>query len=389
MQKTATSIIGIFLILFVFIDSALAGDIMNIDGVVNEKQIELDLLEDKSSQLTISEILESRFPVTVQGPLDIAFSKSSFWGRFKLINTTNKSKTMYLAVMPFGIDNLDLYIKNEDGTYVKKQVGRQVPKTLDTSSHYQPTIKFEVSPGTHAFYLRIVSGGDVRPTLTIFDENSYLTLIQNTDLILGILLGVLFLMIAYNSMLWLNFKTKAYGYYIGYLAFFILGTMVSSGIAAFLIHPNSNGGIFASQGLHWGECGVMMFSCLFTIEFLQMKIYHPRLARILLWTSMAIAVCAVVMPILRVSWINLIIFQFFGIPLMIYAGYKSAMRGYRPAKFYLISWGAFSVGAAVWITAKLGIIDFTFYSAYIPGYGSALECLFLAVALGIRCGLAN
>lgn len=163
--------------------------------------------------------------------------------------------------------------------------------------------------------------------------------------------------------------------------------MISSRYAAFYLYPDTAGGFLGQQGLHLGICGVMMFSCLFARAFLNTQTLVPTVDRVLQGLAWFFLGAMVLMPLFGIGHINYIVYQVIAIPVMLGAGYMAMKKGYRPAKFYLISWSFFIIGAGVWIAANLGLVDFTYYLSYAPGYGTAAECLLLAIALGDKMRL--
>src|SRR5690606_7429078 len=59
-------------------------------------------------------------------------------------------------------------------------------------------------------------------------------------------------------------------------------------------------------------------------------------------------------------------------------------KGYAPARLFLLSWAMFLGGTAVFTLVAFGVIPKTFYTEYGVQIGSALEMLFLSIALSYR-----
>src|SRR5690606_2843976 len=59
-------------------------------------------------------------------------------------------------------------------------------------------------------------------------------------------------------------------------------------------------------------------------------------------------------------------------------------KQYAPARLFLLSWAMFLAGTAIYTLVAFGVIPKTFYTEYGVQLGSALEMLFLSVALSYR-----
>src|SRR5690606_19425777 len=59
-------------------------------------------------------------------------------------------------------------------------------------------------------------------------------------------------------------------------------------------------------------------------------------------------------------------------------------RGYKPARLFLLAWGAFLLGTGMIAAVAFGLLPKNFVTAYGVQFGSALEMLLLSIALGYR-----
>lgn len=391
MMKHLIQNLNIIMISLAFRGLGLASEIPStvIEGPLDDVWLHVELLEDPDHSLTINDVVSEKktFKDVGPGPLNIEFTKSAFWGKFKLENPTKEDITVFLHMYPFYVDILDLYIPTQTGQFKRESIGDKIPVADQKTPERHPWIELKVSPGVSTYYFRVFSGGEGQPILSVMDKAASAKRTQNDNNIISILIGILSGMLIYNTILWAFFRTKVYGYYVAYMASFLVGTLSSSRYAAVYLYPHSNGGLFGDYGLHLGITGVMIFACLFAIEFLDLKKHLPKIEKTLKGSVVTFAVLLFLMPALGNGNLNVIVFQFVALPLMIYSGFYRALKGYRPAVFYLISWSFFIVGAMVWTIATLNVIPFTFAVSFAPGYGTALECMILALALGDKMRL--
>ena len=366
--------------------SAAFGSVLSVDGTVDEVFLDFDTFEDPSGLLTIDDVAsatyEKFFHSSPLGKLDKGFSDSSFWLRFKISNSEKLPKKIYLTTNIYAIDRLDIF-RPENGGFTTDAVGDRIPMVDREFPYRAPTLVFEVpSGGETTYYLRVKSSRQINHLFWIYDEESYFAMMQAIDFIASLLLGIFTIMIVYNGMLWLFFRTPAYGYYVAYMIAFTLGTLVSTGYGAAFLFPETDGGVLADYGLHVGVCLVMAFSLQFTKAFLNLRVVSPKIGRFLVYLSWFFMACIPLMPLIDSAELNLMVYQILGLPLILYSGGLALYRGYRPAKFFVIAWSFFVLGAVGWIFANMGWIEFNIWVAFSPGYGTALECMFLSLALG-------
>lgn len=60
------------------------------------------------------------------------------------------------------------------------------------------------------------------------------------------------------------------------------------------------------------------------------------------------------------------------------------LRGYQPARFFLVAWATFLVGALVYGLQKAGLLPRAFVTEYMYQIGTAAEVVLLSLALGDR-----
>jgi diguanylate cyclase (GGDEF)-like protein len=69
---------------------------------------------------------------------------------------------------------------------------------------------------------------------------------------------------------------------------------------------------------------------------------------------------------------------------MIALGILSALAGSRPARYYVIAWGAFLAGSIVFLLKNFGLVPHTFLSQHSWQLGALLEMILLSMTLSSR-----
>ncbi len=75
---------------------------------------------------------------------------------------------------------------------------------------------------------------------------------------------------------------------------------------------------------------------------------------------------------------------FVSVTFMIALGIVSLMAGSRPARFYVIAWGAFLAGSIVFLFKNFGLVPHTFMSQHSWQVGALLEMILLSMTLSHR-----
>ncbi len=74
----------------------------------------------------------------------------------------------------------------------------------------------------------------------------------------------------------------------------------------------------------------------------------------------------------------------FGVIFMITLGIVSLLAGSRPARPYVIAWGAFLAGSIVFLLKNFGVVPHTFFTQHSWQVGSLLEMILLSMTLSSR-----
>ena len=69
---------------------------------------------------------------------------------------------------------------------------------------------------------------------------------------------------------------------------------------------------------------------------------------------------------------------------MIALGIVSLLAGSRPARFYVIAWGAFLAGSIIFLFKNFGLVPHTFMSQHSWQVGALLEMILLSMTLSHR-----
>jgi len=210
------------------------------------------------------------------------------------------------------------------------------------------------------------------------DKDFYKGIAEGFDmqLFLGMILGVILMAAIYNGAMYFYNRHRSFLYYtLMQLSMFAL-LLDYSGIFVY-----DQGSFFCRNRIYESLISLTtaLFATLFTIKFLDIEKYLPKLYVFLRFTTGAI-VADMVLSIFYKSLIHeFYLYPFFMLPFL-YAGYRRVKDGYKPARFYLAGWILFT--ASVFLNVfHIGYKYYTIDPLYI---GSAIEAILFSLALSYK-----
>jgi len=352
-------------------------------------------LEDKEGKLTIQEILKEEKQEKFQKNNKFLFNQtataSAYWIKFKVNNHTDKD--IWLALNRSFILLIDFYAPDNSGNYTKAiQTGalrpfEQRPYSL-INGFWLPLNKANDNQ-TKTYYIRIKSHFALDLPLQIGTLSKLHQQKTRLDNLSTVFIGLMFIMILYNSFLSVITKDKIYFFYTGYL-FFI--TLVSTFLNSYPIVE-----YFTAYQIQffWHDYfsvwfyPVMIFSVFFCIHYLDLKNNLPKAESIIKWVLLSyLIVIFLNLTNLSSLWIIVSLEQL--IPLAINiacittAFYLFFFKKLKRARYYLLGWSFFFIGVIFLIASSNGLITFNIYLRNATYFGTAMEVWMFSLALGDR-----
>ena len=355
--------------------------------------LHLDLLEDKEGSWTLEDVMSFKFDdIFVASEQKVPFfpsSKSVYWARLKINMQVEDGRDwliwiarsmpsrLYIPTVKSGYLQTDTdplapfserKIKNPDFVF-------DLPKTLDHSKY----VYIRVEPsflGYVSIEIKILSEKD-------FSQNysSYL-------LIQGIYYGFIIVMVFYNLFIYFAVRESSYFYYVVYTAMFGPFMFSMDGLSFQYLWPDMP---------YWNLFAfaiMMSLSVSFSIRFFQMflgtKAHTPSLHKVcnivvLLWltsipiTIIYIQIVMALFPLLGLATIAISVSVF-----------RSRIKqGSRAAKLLTIAFSFLIAGDFVFALSGLGVLPLNGFTTYGLQIGSAMEVVFLSLALADRINTMN
>lgn len=342
---------------------------------------------DSTNRITMDDILSPGSNLQFQKRPDYQNKdfkpNTSYWIRYPLRHSPETSKIWLLEFYDQTIDHIEVYLPLPNGGYEKVVMGDAVPFEHRTLHHKN----FEVLLPAHTdsvavYYFKIRSHefADMRIALRSIDRFVYYAL--NEYLLFGTFYGMILIISLYNFLVYLAIREIKNIYYICYIISVGLYAITLDGIGFQYLWPNNPG---------WNDYvgGITLYSLIFwalvfTRRFLSSKTTSPKLdqgllAMIVLRTGYFLFAAFFKPSLFAYRFIDLI-----SLSLIFYTGISVWVRGYRPARFFVIAYGFLFTGFFIRGLVYLNLLPFTTLTHYSLHISFGIEMLFLTFALGDR-----
>ena len=317
------------------------------------------------------------------------YSSDTYWVRFKLRNEGHLTNHWLLELVYVNLQYVDLYLPSPEGEgYIARQTGMLRPfSTRDIANHH---IVFDIPlpfEAEQTFYMRFQSGSSMTLPLTLWLPETFFQASTQEQLFLGMFYGAFLIMLIYYLFLLYLLRESIYLYYTCFLASGILLFTSYDGITSQYLWPN-----WYTLNLYAVPVFFILFLAsiiMFSDAFLEAGTRNPKLHRLDMLALAGWGICLLLVPFTSYHFIfNLIApYGVVSLGLATVAGSISWQGGYRPARFFLLSWIGFIIGGILLLLVRLNFIPSTSFTEQLVRPGILWLMAFWAIALADRINL--
>lgn len=363
-------------------------------GIVLSRHAQV--LEDREGRLTLADLLDT---VHAWAPHDddtfnFGFTTSTWWVRVSLRNADAHEVQRVLDVGSTLQDAVDLYVvrsgADEAGAPRIDHIehiatGDRRPFNARPVATRVPSLPIRFAGGEQLdVYVRLATHDGLHEAvaLKLWPPSDYARAEQTENLMFGLYYGALGTVLAYNLFLFVSTRQRSFGLYVAYVSAFLFWSFTFRGYAFQYLWPDSP--VFNNQVLPIAAAACYCTFSVFMISYLDTRRALPAgLHRTVVGSAIGNALC--VTPALFNHYaLSFAMSIPFGVTLMVSAfasGLVLLRRGSRPARFFLISFAALTVGVIVYYLRVLGLVPSNVVTENFLQFGSAAEVLLLAFGL--------
>lgn len=378
----------LFLLLFPLFFSLQAAVLQLHNDSSSSIESAIEYLEDHDGNITLKEVEKSSFtPYAKERSVNFGFTKSVYWFRIDLNNLDpNQNKKWWLKIDYPLLECIDLYLIKNDGKILKYQrMGTSEPfATREVASHHFISELPLKNVADSVLYLRVSTQSSMQLPMAVLSSEDLFAELEQNNLFVGIYYGFFIIILLYNIVLFIYTLDRNYIRYILFLVSFILWQLSFDGLGIKYIWGDNH------WMIEYGSSVFIVLSSFFALyfsrHFLNTPRYAPRIDKIILLMmgiSMAMVIASSILPYGTVIPINALLASIMPIVLLA-AGLLVMRHEYLAARFYVAGWSSFLIATIIFAFNKFDLIPSFYGINHVQQIGSAIEMIFLSLALAHR-----
>ncbi len=343
---------------------------------------QIEYFEDPSNQLTFNQIRQVKFTKSSKTSLNSGYSNSKFWYKIKL-KSLAKSRWIF-NISGTLVDQIGFYeiFKNGD---IKHRV----------SGDFYPFSNREIKAPTFSFYMNFqeIEERDLIISIKSNDTKQFSFLVRSeayfNSAIYEIMFrwffyfGMLFMMVVYNLLLFSSLRDITYLYYVLYIACFAMMQFAIFGYGNMFLWGENIW--FGNRAPNFFAGFTTIFISLFSYKYLNIKYLLPKYKVIFYYLVGSGLFIAFLNMIVQPSPFTNQITALISLPnvlILLVIGTVVLLKGYAPAKYYMLAWGILFFSLAIFLINALGVFQKSNLISLILPFGSLVEVTLLSFALG-------
>lgn len=311
-------------------------------------------------------------------------TKKAVWLRFELTNNGSSDDYVIEVAQP-QLEFVEFHIIDPTGKSTSVSAGFFQKYSQRTFANQNYCFPIKVPHGQQRVcYLKITSGGQIQVPVYV-EKPDELKVQHNTkDVLFGLFSGVMLAMFVYNLFVFLFSRERSYLLYVVYIGIVFATQANFQGYTIRFFWPDSPWMEYNATTIL--SCLAGISAALFFIDFVHLREYGPKMLK-WIYGFVGVYVVSILTAVLGQPQIAYVILQgnAFGLAILLMGLsiwlYKS---GVRQALYFLIAWAVFLTGVCIFILKDFGVFPYNAFTYNIMSVGSALEAVFLSMALAER-----
>ena len=341
---------------------------------------------DESNTLTPEEAEEklSAFKKSKKANYNFGLTSASLW---VCIDLTELDLSLdQLLVLEPRLEEVAVYVK-EDGNWREIYLaGQSYPfeKRKIATSSYLIGLSGKIRPERKIF-LRIQNETKRNIPIFLSDEQGVLIYYNRRNLVNGLYFGLLFVMILYNSFVFLSVRDKNYLFYIIFLILIAFTQGHMMGLAQQYLFPHNSYLMIYGAPIFAPLAGIA--AIVFMMNILNTR-HDMAFNHKLLIAAIAVYALAILSSFMHMAAPAYIFMQagnLMGSLVVLICAISSVMRGNITARYILVGWAIIIFCIISYVLTELGVLEFRYsLSPHLVEIGSGFEILLFSFALADR-----
>ncbi|CBL44498.1 PAS sensor protein [gamma proteobacterium HdN1] len=347
-------------------------------------------LEDSTDRLTVDQVMAQppqRWRTFQHDVPNLGYNHSAIWFNVS-IDGLNDGQDRLLEVGYALLDHVDIWFVSEGQLLQHVRTGDHEPFSSREVAHRHFLFPVPHSESRSVdVWMRVRTEGTVEVPFTLWRTTDFMQNEQHVLVLKGLYYGVIAVMIFYNCFIYLSVREVAYLYYVLYATSLLLFQVSLDGFAFQWFWPEQIA--FNEASFNLLIIFVLIFICLFSNSFLQLKDNFPKLSQLMIGTSVGGIILAASSPL--IAYADAIrmtmVFSISVLTFCLGAGVHLLFYKVSMARYYVAGWCFFLAGTVVVALSKFGVVPTTFFSNNAIQLGSSLEAVIFSLALADRINI--
>jgi len=344
-------------------------------------------LEDSHNDLTISQVksptFANKFKVNTEQTPVTHNPASTWWYRIRIGSDPQSKNNWILEFFDQTIDSITVYSPDKQNNYSATLLGSSRPFAARLYQHKNFSLNISNNlGGSRVYYIRIRSHQPVNVIIVLRSISWFISYALDEYFFFGVFYGMILVFGLYNLMMFIAMRQKQYLYYIAYNLSIGLYEMCADGIAYQYIWPSSP--IWNHNAYGVALFSASIFSVLFAQSLLNVKVTAPRLNKLIWWVIGLRCLYFILCLTVNRDLFAYKIIEIVPLTLAYYTGCYVLIKGYRPARFFVVGYTFLLTGFVIKTLIALNIWWFvvTATSYYALSFCFILEMVFISFAIG-------
>jgi signal transduction histidine kinase len=329
----------------------------------------------------------AEFAAVLQDRPNFGYQSAHHWLRFT-VDPGSRAARLFLEVGLPSLDIVEFHTPLAGGGFVTRVAGDQIAWDARPVRHRNHVFRVEVAAGVPAtYYLRVASANALIVPITLWSATAFERHERDAQLLFGFFYGLIIALFLYNLMIYVSLRDRAYLWYVAYVASFGLALFTMDGFAFEHFWPHHIG--WANHALGTFLSASTVFGGLFAREFLDTARREPALEPVLIgMIGMAalVTLCSASGQLIPYGAVVRVLSYAapLGAGLMLWIGGRALLRGYAPARYFLLAWTALLMLVIVAGLRNAAVLPVNAFTAHALHIGLAFDVVMLSAALTMR-----
>lgn len=305
---------------------------------------------------------------------------SVYWYRIRIKHPSSTQKKWILEFFDQTIDDITAYLPTVNGGYESEHFGALNKFGNRTYHHKNFEINLNIYPDKElTYYFRVKSHQTADIIIVLRSVGWFIQYALDEYLLFGVFYGMILVFAFYNLLMFIAVRQRQYLYYILYNLSVGFYELCNDGVGFEYIWPNSP--IWNQYAYGFALCCVSVFALMFTDKLLFVKNNAPWLHKVIRAVISIRIVFFFLCFFVDKQWFNYKFIEFIPLCIAFFTGIYIFIRGYRPARFFVLGYSFLFAGFIIKLLAAFGQINFGTVGYYSLSICFIFEMVFFAFAL--------